>query len=913
MSPFLGRLSRAPAFSGSVRARLLRLALLLLLPGLAISAVLTWRSFLIERDGAAVALQETAHGLTLVLDREFARARVLLRTLAATDEVRQADHAAFDRLARATVVMDGSVVLLDRAGQELVDTALPPGAALPRLPPPADWVNSAQNKADGDKAGGEIRILPLAADPGKKSFSLQVVLPVMAEGPGAAADPAQRHLYDLRLVVPAGAIQRILLRENLPPGWVAAIIDPQGRIVARTVNPEQHVGRIVPLALEKLRAGVASAVWYDTTSLDGTAVLAVFARSAKSGWAAGVNAPQALVVAQGLQSTWLLVWMGSLAISVGLLGALHVAGGIAGRIEAMARAARALGESDGWTPIPSGLDEADAVAQAMQVAAAALAERRDAILDLNASLAERVEARTAELAEANRAVGDQRRLLGLILDHMPIGVVVHGVDGGLVFANLEARRLAGWPLQGEIPPTLRLDVRRGGVALTSEEYPSARARAGQVTERALITLVRPDAGPIELEVNASPLRDADDRITLSVTTLQDITARLEAEEARRRSQRLEAVGQLTGGLAHEFNNLLMAISGCLDLLASRPLDARATRLVENAARATDRGGRLTRQLLAFARRQHLQPEPVDLNALVAGMQELLESTLGRGIRVEAALSAGTWPAMADTSQLELVLLNLAINARDAMTGGGQLTIGTGNIAVGPPRRAEEPPAGDYAVLSVTDTGEGMPPHVLARAFEPFFTTKEVGLGSGLGLPQVLGVAQQLGGGVSLESAPGQGTTVRVYLPRALAAPGQSPAAARPAAAPPLLRHVRLLLVDDDRDVRDITRDMLAEMGAVVTEAEGPAAALLLLRTGLQVDLVLADLTMPQSTGIELAAEIARFLPDMPIVLMTGYGPASMRAPGPHIRATLQKPFRAEALARLVAAQLGRPAPQEAEA
>jgi signal transduction histidine kinase len=416
---------------------------------------------------------------------------------------------------------------------------------------------------------------------------------------------------------------------------------------------------------------------------------------------------------------------------------------------------------------------------------------------------------------------------------------------------------------------------------------------------------RPGGAQLDLEVNASPLmRDADGTIILSVTTLQDVTARLEAEEARRRSQRLEAVGQLTGGVAHEFNNLLMAISGCLELLTPFVADGRGSRLLGNAARATERGGRLTRQLLAFSRRQQLQPEPVDLNMLVSGMTELLESTLGRLVEIATMLDPAAWMALADAPQLELVLLNLAINARDAMAGGGKLTIRTSNRRMGPPLQPEDPPEGEFAVLTVSDTGHGMAPHVLARAFEPFFTTKEIGLGSGLGLPQVLGVAQQLGGGVSINSMPGQGTTVEVFLPRAHAEPKRVFSVEHGGGRSALLGGSHLLVVDDDSDVREIARDMLEEMGAVVSEAESAGAALLHLRTS-RVDLVLADLTMPHVTGIEMARHIADFLPDLPVVLMTGYGTAALDVTSQNIRATLQKPFRAETLAKVLSSALGR--------
>jgi CheY-like chemotaxis protein len=296
-------------------------------------------------------------------------------------------------------------------------------------------------------------------------------------------------------------------------------------------------------------------------------------------------------------------------------------------------------------------------------------------------------------------------------------------------------------------------------------------------------------------------------------------------------------------------------------------------------------------------------EPVDLNALVAGMKELLESTLGRGIKVEVVQDPAAWPAMADPSQLELVLLNLAINARDAMPGGGRLTIRTGNACMPAPFRPEDPPEGEHAVLVVGDTGHGMPPSILARVFEPFFTTKDVGRGSGLGLPQVLGVAQQMGGGIAITSVPDQGTEVRVFLPRASDAPAEAPRVPAVEAPPGLLRGARLLLVDDDTDVREIARVMLEELGAVVVEAESGSAALLHLQTG-RFDLVLADYTMPQMTGMELAREIAQIMPGLPVLLMTGYGSVAVSDPGPHIRGTLLKPFRTEALSQVLLRELG---------
>jgi signal transduction histidine kinase len=246
----------------------------------------------------------------------------------------------------------------------------------------------------------------------------------------------------------------------------------------------------------------------------------------------------------------------------------------------------------------------------------------------------------------------------------------------------------------------------------------------------------------------------------------EIEERRRAEDQLARVQRMEAVGQLSGGIAHDFNNLLQAVIGNIDLARSRTSDPKAAKFLEHAIAAAERGAKLIGQLLAFSRKQRLEPSAIDVNALVSGLIEMLRSTIGSGVVIETQLETSAWRGLADATQLELIVLNLAINARDAMPEGGVIVIGTANVTLAAPGRAEEPQPGDYVELSVTDTGTGMADDVMAKVFEPFFTTKEVGKGSGLGLSQVLGLAQQLGGGVRLESIVGQGTTVRVYLPRA---------------------------------------------------------------------------------------------------------------------------------------------------
>ena len=246
----------------------------------------------------------------------------------------------------------------------------------------------------------------------------------------------------------------------------------------------------------------------------------------------------------------------------------------------------------------------------------------------------------------------------------------------------------------------------------------------------------------------------------------EIDERRRAEDQLARVQRMEAVGQLSGGIAHDFNNLLQAVIGNVDLAKARTTDPKTARFLEQALAASERGARLTGQLLAFSRKQRLEPAAIDVNTLVRGLADILRTTIGGGITTEIKLNGALWPGFADATQLELIVLNLAINARDAMPGGGTIAIGTDNAMLGTPTRPEDPLAGDYVELAVSDNGTGMTPDILAKVFEPFFTTKEVGKGSGLGLSQVLGLTQQLGGGVRIDSEPGRGTVVRVYLPRA---------------------------------------------------------------------------------------------------------------------------------------------------
>ena len=340
-------------------------------------------------------------------------------------------------------------------------------------------------------------------------------------------------------------------------------------------------------------------------------------------------------------------------------------------------------------------------------------------------------------------------------------------------------------------------------------------------------------------------------------------------------QRLEAVGQLTSGVAHDFNNLLTVVLGNIGFLekglAAAQLDGKLMQRLGYMRTAAERGAKLTDQLLSFSRRQRLEPRAVDLNETVAGMRDLLQSTMGGSIQIETKLHRGLWTALVDPTQLELAILNLAINARDAMQVGGMLKVSTQNVTLGPALYPEEPPAGDYVAVTVSDTGTGMSEAVRSKVFEPFFTTKEAGKGSGLGLSQVHGFAKQSEGGVCIESRIGEGTAVHIYLPRADGEQGrQERSVAARINAAGAFSSVHILLVDDDNAVREITRAMLHALGYSVLEAGSGGAALELLDTELKIDLLIVDFAMPGMNGAEVARQALAKRPSLPILFITGF-------------------------------------------
>lgn len=489
-----------------------------------------------------------------------------------------------------------------------------------------------------------------------------------------------------------------------------------------------------------------------------------------------------------------------------------------------------------------------------------------------------------------RSVAANERHLRQILTRMPLGIVAVSSLGEneTLFTNPQAEAILG----GRSPLSLPfLDIE--GMALPAKDNPFRRALGGEaIADRTLMRVARPDGRVGFLEVSATRLND-DDGSSEIVFMIHDATARMEAETALNQAQKLETIGHLTGGVAHDFNNLLTPIVGGLDMLRrEKDLSARAQRVIEGALQASQRATTLVQRLLAFARRQTLQARTIDASALVDGLQDLIIRTLGPTVEtvLETPEPAGV---RVDPSQLELAILNLAVNGRDAMGEGGKITIAVhsvtidGHVGLGVPN-------GDYVCISVSDTGTGMSEATMRRAIEPFFSTKGVGKGTGLGLSMAHGLAAQSNGELRIVSAVGMGTRVDLFFPRVELEHDQD--AREEGEEAQTIAAMTVLVVDDEEVVRQATAEVLRDLGHEVVQASSGIQAVGMIRSNPDIRLVVTDHLMPGMTGAALAGEISTLAPSLPVLIITGYAnPDEL----PKHLPFLAKPFRQKDLARMI--------------
>ena len=434
------------------------------------------------------------------------------------------------------------------------------------------------------------------------------------------------------------------------------------------------------------------------------------------------------------------------------------------------------------------------------------------------------------------------------------------------------------------------------ITLTTAVQAALRGRARQYEVRALLEAQKHAAAELEQLVlsRTHQLQAANEQL------LEQIRERTQIEESLRQAQKMEAIGQLTGGIAHDFNNLLMVVLGGLTMLERSADAARRRTLIDGIRQAAERGATLTRQLLTFSRRQSLQAQAVDLADRIRSMRELLERSLGGQVQVELTFARDLWPVHVDPGELELVILNLVVNARDAMPNGGTILIRGDNL---PPNEHGDL-QGDYVRLAVIDSGIGMTSEVRERAFEPFFTTKEVGRGSGLGLAQVYGFAKQSGGNAHIQSEAGRGTCITLLLPRSSEVASRIVIEHTSTATqlPPQTLAGTVLLVEDNDEVAGLVSDLLHELGYAVRRAANGSAALEILARGTTINIVFSDIVMPGGMdGVELAREIRRRHPTLPVLLTSGYPlRAAQRVEDEGFR-VLPKPYDLMTLARALGA------------
>jgi PAS domain S-box-containing protein len=521
-------------------------------------------------------------------------------------------------------------------------------------------------------------------------------------------------------------------------------------------------------------------------------------------------------------------------------------------------------------------------------------EREEQFQTTVGALQHNLDVQEAEAAE----LGRYRLLVNAVTDY---AIYMLDPNGRITSWNPGARRLKGYEeaeILGQHFSRFYIDEDRAAglpaLALATAAKDGRFEREGW--------RVRKDGSRFWAHVIVDPIRNPAGELVGYAKITRDLTERRDAQlaldrtrEALFQSQKMEAVGQLTGGIAHDFNNLLTAIIGSLEIARRRATDASVNRLIDNALRGAERGSSLTQRMLMFARRQELDFRPVDIVALVHGMAELLERSLGPSVKVETRFPLGLPWVNTDSNQLEMALLNLAVNARDAMPEGGPVVITARPETIALAHGRLQP--GEYVCLSLTDTGEGMDEDTLAKAIDPFFTTKEVGKGTGLGLPMVHGLAEHSGGQLLLRSRKGQGTTAELWLP--VAKKTEKAAEAEAPAQVPAKDHRRLivLVVDDDPLVLTNMAAMLDDIGHRVFEADSASEALTILRRESGIQLVITDQAMPRMTGLQLIEEIKDNWPDLPVILATGF--AELPSGTDLRQITLAKPFRQHDLASAV--------------
>ncbi|MGB6550189.1 MAG: PAS domain S-box protein [Xanthobacteraceae bacterium] len=829
-----------------MRGYLLIMVLAIMLPVGAFAGVLFWRYADSEIARIDQQLENDARELALDVDRDLQAKIVTLETLATANSMENRDYARFyDRATRVKDLAGVDISLRARDGQQLANTRVPWGTPLPRnLFQNDDEAASTgkpyiSNAVEGLVAGNPIYLISLPiSDNGKVNYLLHMTV-----------DLAQ--LGDL-------------VRSDIVPGEIAGILDRDNVVMARTEGSSERTGKPASKSfIDQVKSDRGT--WLGQ-NIQGYQIRLGYARSKLSGWLVWVGVPDADIQNPLHRALWRLSALGA-ALTIIALGLVYWLGGrLAGASRTLAAQASALGRGEAVLPARIPVRELDEVGHELVAAAA----RRSEL--------ERQLVRTATQES-------EQRFQTLVHGVTDYAIYMLDPQGHVTNWNTGAMRIKGYSESDIVG-------RHFSVFYTPED------RADGVPARALLTAinegryeaegwrVRKDGTRFWASVVIDRIEDSNGELIGLAKITRDTTERREAQqrlEAAReqlyQSQKMDAVGQLTGGVAHDFNNLLTIIIGNLDN-AKRTIETgqdgakdRLRRAVDMALVGANRAATLTGHLLAFSRRQPLEPKLLDINRLLNQLSAFLKPSLGEAVQLEVVGAGGVWAVEADAVQLETAILNLAVNARDAMPRGGRLTIEASNVLLDDSYCADnaEVRPGQYVLIAVTDEGVGMDEETATRAFEPFFTTKQTGQGTGLGLSQVYGYVKQSGGHVKIYSEPGQGTTVRIYLPRARDGKkksGENPV--QSVALPSAYGRETILVVEDDADVRAFICETLEELKYTVLQARDADSALRALEREGKVDLLLSDVILPGPNGRELASAALTKRPGLKVLFMTGY-------------------------------------------
>jgi PAS domain S-box-containing protein len=865
----------------SIRSQLFRLVLVALLPVLVFAAIAAWESYQDQQRTAELELLQTARAVSAAFDGELGRRESRLDALAHAPSLAAGDLARFYDIAKAA---SGGAPISVRdvaTGRELLNTGRPLGQPGPALFDDSDWRSEALRGQVPEASG-------VGWSPLEGGYLVVAEAPVHVGG---------RVRYVLQMGETADQLMGILKRYPMPSPWVASVVDRRGVCVACT--GALAVGRgVAPDMIELARRRIEGVI--RQVAPEGARMVRAVVHSPSTGFAVLISVPEQAFAANLMESAAWIFLGGVAAAALGITCAALMARRVSGPLRAAAAMARSIGDGPPARLEPSGVAEIDVIAGALSDAAKSVARRSSERERQKSELEARVQARTAELHAANEALAEREAQLRAIFDSTFQLTGLADLDGRIVAVNRAALEAGGVREADVIGKFAWQTPWWAGNPAEIEKLAEAldRVRTGQfvryqgaaqlpVGERTIDFSLR----PLYLHGGSKP-----DHI---LAEGHDVTELKAAQERADRSQKMEALGRLTGGVAHDFNNILTVIKGAMEMALKAPEDPRAGRLLAAALEAAQRGQELNKQLLGFARRKPMAQVRIEVADAVRRLAPLLRNAVGGARRLELDLQPVDGVCVVEPAQFETALLNLVVNARDATPEGGVVTVRV--RPAGPRQQQRFPQLGpDFVCVEVGDTGHGIAPEDLGRVFDPFFTTKPPGQGTGLGLSQVYGFVQQSEGLIDVSSTPGLGTCFTIALPLDRANHGAAP---EPKSFTRDAGPLKVLLVEDDPLVADVSETMLKSLGHEVTPARAGPEAMRVLEKEEGFDLLFTDIVMPEGiNGVQLARMAQARRPALKVLLCSGWTADALdeaqavNAPWP----LLHKPFSGEELERAIA-------------